>query len=847
MIMVFYIVKLIFFFFFRIVSVIGGCLSELFLFYFGVKCFLSKNSSIRFFFISFLSSSDNFIDFFKLISLICFFLILVSSFLFLLIFFFKRNSFTFMYFDWKNKIKDKKIYVTELRNLRKSVWQGPDLNRYLTQIQDLKGLKWYEERHYLFFSSVGAYKIFSKSYFKPFKNKPFFERDDYHEKAFGDGANIFWAFGLKKNFRKGFFYFHKRVLADIQTTKIDENPDKNKSGAKPKIFNNFPKISFLLVQDFMNDDLILEEKIFYFSFLDFYSFLYGNSIFLPLQLKGCGENFNKFNNDIAFFSDSGFLESSLFEIAYSDIFLYRIEKFFKRKDQELLYTYEYWRYDLLKYPRLFQIFLDTDLETHQFLKPNFLRLRWFEIAEQLPPYDYSRELTQSFLKSEIYDKIYDPWFIFKNFSFLNKKNFNYSDLKIKSFFRIKHSVVPITDIRLDKVRKLIHKSFRKYQRSRYIPLFLIFKSFYFLQKFKKQFKKKNVLKRLKKRYLLFYLSNGIFVHQSKIFRKTSRFRKKDFKIRFKFNVYKRDHADRRNDYFRDLVKFEQRFNEEIMACVPEWHRIEFIVESFDKFFIYPDARFIFKRKVDTIRVSKPLFNSLLISDFLYSPFSHESWLLKLASRSSGHIREANIFFDLYSRIFSIMSTNFASDFIEQDLVSRSNLRPISFYDGKVNILKKLRIDERRIYQKLLVNVANGIFSMYTRNRNTSFFISKNLINKNYLLPNFFFYKFLIKSVFFPNFLKPMKESLYPLYSKFVIWNARYNRYSLKTFIYKKEEESFVMNRRLLNFSSTFKKDFDLLKFKFLPPLGRRKYLRRSSINEVRLVMDTWNVKIYPLY
>jgi hypothetical protein len=70
---------------------------------------------------------------------------------------------------------------------------------------------------------------------------------------------------------------------------------------------------------------------------------------------------------------------------------------------------------------------------------------------------------------------------------------------------------------------------------------------------------------------------------------------------------------------------------------------------------------------------------------------------------------------------------------------------------------------------------------------------------------------------------------------------------LKTFIYKKEEESFVMNRRLLNFSSTFKKDFDLLKFKFLPPLGRRKYLRRSSINEVRLVMDTWNVKIYPLY
>lgn len=95
----------------------------------------------------------------------------------------------------------------------------------------------------------------------------------------------------------------------------------------------------------------------------------------------------------------------------------------------------------------------------------------------------------------------------------------------------------------------------------------------------------------------------------------------------------------------------------------------------------------------------------------------------------------------------------------------------------------------------------------------------------------------------------MRESLHPLYSKFVIWNARYSRYSLKTFIFKREEEPYIINRRLINFSSTFKKDFDLLKFKYynMPPLGKRKYLRRSSINEARIVIDTWNVKIYPLY
>ena len=608
-------------------------------------------------------------------------------------------------------------------------------------------MKWNIEKHYLFFSNIGAYRIFFKKYFKPFKSKPFYEKDDYHEKVFGSGANIFWAFGLKKNFRKGFLYFHKRVSEDYYKIKDEQERARNKSKfidkfkdkEKPKTFENFPKISFLLVQDFTDDELVLEEKIFYFSFLDFYSFLHGNSIFIPLKLD-FENDFDLFNDSVNFLSDSGFLESSLYDILYSEIFLYRLGNFFKRKDPSLLYTFEYWLYDFLKYPQLFKSYIDTDYEKHFFVKPNFMRLRWVEIAEQLPPYDYPHELTQGFIKTDVYDNLFDPWFIIKYFSFLKKKTIGHTELKLLSFF---HIYIKEEDLPTSKIESMQKASndFRKYNRSRYVPLFLIFRKFYFFKKFKTMFKKKDILKDVKRRYFFFYLSNGIFSRQSVFFRKKNKFIKKKFNIRFRFNVYKRDEPDKRHDYFKDLVSFENRFIEDVISSVPEWHRIEFIIESFDKFFIYPDARFLFRRTNNTTRFGKFFFNTIRISDILISPFSQESWMLKLASRSSGHIRENNIFFDIYSKLYSVVGIASYNDVFHQKLSGAWNLRPLSFYDDDINILKKLKIEKTRILTKNLVNASNDVFSMYTKNKNVSFFSSKNLIKKSFLLPNFFFINF----------------------------------------------------------------------------------------------------------
>src|ERR1700679_3761109 len=92
--------------FFRFVSVIGGCLVR---FFFCMKNILNSKNFFFSFYIPFFSSKESIVNFLGILLGVFFFLIFFFSIIGLFLFILKKNSFKFLYFEWRNKLKDKKI------------------------------------------------------------------------------------------------------------------------------------------------------------------------------------------------------------------------------------------------------------------------------------------------------------------------------------------------------------------------------------------------------------------------------------------------------------------------------------------------------------------------------------------------------------------------------------------------------------------------------------------------------------------------------------------------------------------------------------------------------------------